>query len=41
VVAEAHERGHVLAQSHGTDGTRLVVRASREVLARLRAALDG
>jgi GTP-binding protein HflX len=41
VVAEAHERGHVLAQSHGADGTRLVVRASREVIARLRAALDG
>ena len=40
VVAEAHERGHVLEETHGADGTRLVVRASREVLARLRAALD-
>ncbi|MGH7337401.1 MAG: GTPase HflX, partial [Myxococcota bacterium] len=40
VVAEAHERGHVLAETHGAEGTRLVVRASHEVLARLRAALD-
>jgi GTP-binding protein HflX len=39
VVAEAHERGHVLEETHGADGTRLVVRASPEVLARLRAAL--
>ena len=41
VVAEAHARGHVLAETHDAFGTRLVVRASREVLARLRAALDG
>jgi GTP-binding protein HflX len=40
VVAEAHARGHVLAETHDADGTRLVVRASREVLARLRAALQ-
>ncbi len=39
VVAEAHERGRVLAESHDAAGTRLRVRASREVLARLRAAL--
>jgi GTP-binding protein HflX len=39
VVAEAHARGHVLAETHDAAGTRLVVRASREVLARLRAAL--
>jgi GTP-binding protein HflX len=39
VVAEAHARGHVLAESHDADGTRLVVRASPEVLARLRGAL--
>jgi GTPase len=39
VVAEAHERSHVLEETHGADGTRLVVRASPEVLARLRAAL--
>lgn len=39
VVAEAHARGHVLAETHDALGTRLVVRASREVLARLRAAL--
>jgi len=40
VVAEAHARGHVLAETHDAFGTRLVVRASREVLARLRAALS-
>jgi len=40
VVAEAHERGHVLEETHGAEGTRLRVRASREVLARLRAALE-
>jgi GTPase len=40
VVAEAHERGHVLAETHDAEGTRLVVRAPREVLARLRASLD-
>ena len=39
VAAEAHERGHVLAETHDAEGTRLVVRAPREVLARLRAAL--
>ena len=39
VVAEAHEHGHVLAESHDAAGTRLVVRARPEVLARLRAAL--
>jgi GTP-binding protein HflX len=39
VVAEAHQRGHVLEETHGAEGTRLVVRASREVLAHLRAAL--
>jgi GTPase len=41
VVAEAHARGHVLAERHDALGTRLVVRASPEVLARLRAALRG
>jgi GTP-binding protein HflX len=41
VVAEAHEHGHVLAESHDDAGTRLVVRAPAEVLARLRAALRG
>jgi GTP-binding protein HflX len=40
VVAEAHSRGHVLAETHDALGTRLRVRASREVLARLRAALE-
>ena len=40
VVAEAHEHGHVLAETHGAEGTRLVVRASPGVLARLRAALE-
>jgi hypothetical protein len=40
VVAEAHARGHVLAETHDALGTRLRVRASREVLARLRAALE-
>jgi GTP-binding protein HflX len=39
VVAEAHARGHVLSERHDADGTRLVVRASAEVLARLRAGL--
>jgi GTP-binding protein HflX len=41
VVAEAHARGHVLEQIHDAAGTRLRVRAPREVLARLRAALAG
>jgi hypothetical protein len=41
VVAEAHERGHVLSERHDAEGTHLVVRASTEVLARLRAALRG
>jgi len=41
VVAEAHERGHVLTQTHDGGGTHLRVRAPREVLARLRAALRG
>jgi GTP-binding protein HflX len=40
VVAEAHARGHVLAETHDALGTRLRVRASREVLERLRAALE-
>jgi hypothetical protein len=39
VVAEAHERGHVLAADPRRRRHALVVRASREVLARLRAAL--
>ena len=41
VVAEAHARGYVLGETHDAEGTRLRVRASREVLARLRAALAG
>ncbi len=41
VVAEAHANGHVLAETHDAAGTRLVVRASSEALARLRAALRG
>ena len=39
VVAEAHEHGHVLAETHDAAGTRLRVRAAPAVLARLRAAL--
>jgi GTP-binding protein HflX len=41
VVAEAHERGHVLSERHDAEGTHLVLRAAPEVLARLRAALRG
>jgi GTP-binding protein HflX len=40
VAAEAHERGHVLAETHDAAGTRLRVRARPEVLARLREALN-
>jgi GTP-binding protein HflX len=39
VVAEAHANGHVLAESHDATGTHLRVRATPEVLARLRASL--
>jgi GTP-binding protein HflX len=39
VVAYAHERGHVLSERHEAEGTRLCVRASASVLARLRAEL--
>jgi GTP-binding protein HflX len=40
VVAQAHESGHVLSEEHDADGTRLRVRASAPVLARLRAELE-
>lgn len=40
LVAEAHEKGHVLAERYDADGTVLRVRAAPEVLARLRAALS-
>lgn len=39
VVAYAHESGHVLRETYEYDGTHLLVRASRSVLARLRAEL--
>jgi GTP-binding protein HflX len=39
LVAEAHAKGHVLAERHDADGTHLRVRATPEVLARLRAGL--
>jgi GTP-binding protein HflX len=39
VVAEAHASGRVLAESHDESGTRLLLRAAPQVLARLRAAL--
>jgi GTP-binding protein HflX len=39
VVGEAHACAHVLSETHDAHGTRLRVRASPQVLARLRAAL--
>jgi len=39
LVAEAHAHGHVVAEAHDAAGTRLRVRASPGVLARLRASL--
>ncbi len=40
VVAQAHESGHVLSEVYEAEGTRLRVRASAPVLARLRAELE-
>ncbi len=40
VVAEAHASTRVLAETHDEHGTRLVVRAAPEALARLRTLLD-
>jgi len=40
LVALAHERAHVLSEQHDAEGTRLRLRASVPVLARLRAELD-
>jgi GTP-binding protein HflX len=39
VVAEAHTTTHVLAESHDEHGTRLLLRAAPETLARLRSLL--
>jgi GTP-binding protein HflX len=39
LVAKAHESGHVLDQTHDTEGTRLRLRATPEVLEQLREAL--
>ncbi len=41
VVGEAHATSQVLAETHDEQGTRLLVRATPQALARLRASLDG